>query len=85
MYRRNKKWGVSADPFIVTGQKSVTSAGIFWKIFDLSSTSFGSFLICIAISKSKRNNFVLTSHVFFELWNVAVIYILTEESSSMEL
>ena len=80
----NKNWGVSAGPFIVIGKK-MSSAGIFWKIFDLSSSSCGNFSICVTVTESKISNFVLKSHVFFELWNVAVIYILIEESSYTEL
>lgn len=51
----------------------------------LFSSSCGNFSICITITKSKMNNFVLKLHVFFELWNVSVIYVLIEESSYTEL
>lgn len=63
----------------------MSSARIFWKILDLSSRSCGNFSIFITVTKSKMNNFVLKSHVLFELWNVAVIYILIEEGSYTEL
>lgn len=69
-YKMNKKWGISAVPFIVIGKKN-SSAGIFWKIFHLSPSLCGNFLIRITVTKSKPHNFVLKSHVFFKLWNVA--------------
>lgn len=60
---KNRQWGISAGPFNVKGKNY--SAGIIWKIFDLSSSSCGNFASCISVSKI--NNFALKSCF---LWTV---------------